>query len=63
MCAREEGSEPGAQPGTDYGKETIVKNAILQNFSGAIVQVVRNRAEAISFDSFGYVNGSVKALA
>ena len=41
----------------------VVKNAILQNSSGAIMQVVKSDAHAISFDSFGYVNSSVKALA
>jgi phosphate transport system substrate-binding protein len=40
----------------------IVKNAILQSSSGAILQTVKGDAQSISFDSFGYVNSSVKAL-
>jgi phosphate transport system substrate-binding protein len=41
----------------------IVKNAILQSSSGAILQVVKSDSQAISFDSFGYLDSSVKALA
>jgi phosphate transport system substrate-binding protein len=41
----------------------ISKNAILQSSSGAILQVVKGDAQSIGFDSFGYVNSSVKALA
>jgi phosphate transport system substrate-binding protein len=70
VAAREEGS--GTRTAFQelvMGKDAsgnpiaIVKNAILQNSSGAIIQVVKSDAQAISFDSFGYVNNSVKALA
>jgi phosphate transport system substrate-binding protein len=70
VAAREEGS--GTRTAFQelvMGKDAagnaipIVKNAILQNSSGAIMQVVKSDAQAISFDSFGYVNSSVKALA
>jgi phosphate transport system substrate-binding protein len=70
VAAREEGS--GTRTAFQelvMGKDAsgnainIVKNAILQNSSGAIMQVVKSDAGAISFDSFGYVDGSVKALA
>jgi phosphate transport system substrate-binding protein len=40
----------------------IVKTAILQSSSGAIMQTVKGDAQAISFDSFGYLNDTVKAL-
>jgi phosphate transport system substrate-binding protein len=40
----------------------IVKNAILQSSSGAIMQVIKGDPQSISFDSFGYVDSSVKAL-
>jgi phosphate transport system substrate-binding protein len=40
----------------------IVKSAVLQSSSGAIMQVVKGDAQSISFDSFGYVDSSVKAL-
>jgi phosphate transport system substrate-binding protein len=63
VVAREEGS--GTRTAFQeliMGKETIVKSAILQNSSGAIMQVVKSDAQAISFDSFGYVNSSVIAL-
>lgn len=40
----------------------MVKSAILQSSSGSILQVVRSDAQAISFDSFGYVVNAVKAL-
>jgi phosphate transport system substrate-binding protein len=41
----------------------IMKNAILQSSSGAILQVVKSDAQSIGFDSFGYLDSSVKALA
>jgi phosphate transport system substrate-binding protein len=70
VAAREEGSGTRtAFQDLVMGKDatgnsvSIVKNAILQNSSGAIMQVVKSDAQAISFDSFGYVNSSVKALA
>ena len=64
VAAREEGSGTRAAfQELIMGKETIVKNAILQNSSGAIMQVVKSDAQAISFDSFGYLNSTVKALA
>jgi phosphate transport system substrate-binding protein len=40
----------------------IIKNAILQSSSGAIMQVVKGDPQSISFDSFGYVDSTVKAL-
>jgi phosphate transport system substrate-binding protein len=40
----------------------LVKNAILQSSSGAIFQIVQSDAQAISFDSFGYVVKVVKAV-
>jgi phosphate transport system substrate-binding protein len=40
----------------------IVKSAVLQSSSGAILQVVKSDAQAIGFDSFGYVVDAVKAL-
>lgn len=70
VAAREEGS--GTRTAFQelvMGKDAagnavqIIKNAILQNSSGAIMQVVKSDAQAISFDSFGYLDGSVKALA
>jgi phosphate transport system substrate-binding protein len=70
IAAREEGS--GTRTAFQelvMGKDAsgnainIVKNAILQNSSGAILQVVKSDTQSISFDSFGYVDGSVKALA
>jgi phosphate transport system substrate-binding protein len=70
VAAREEGS--GTRTAFQelvMGKDAagnvinIVKNAILQNSSGAIMQVVKSDAQSISFDSFGYVTSSVKALA
>jgi phosphate transport system substrate-binding protein len=70
VAAREEGS--GTRTAFQelvMGKDVsgaainIVKNAILQNSSGAIMQVVKSDAQSISFDSFGYLDGSVKALA
>jgi phosphate transport system substrate-binding protein len=64
VAAREEGSGTRtAFQDLIMGKGTIVKNAILQNSSGAIMQVIKSDAQAISFDSFGYVTNSVKALA
>jgi phosphate transport system substrate-binding protein len=69
VAAREEGS--GTRTAFQemiMGKDSsgnninIVKNAILQNSSGAILQVVKSDPQAISFDSFGYLNDSVKAL-
>jgi phosphate transport system substrate-binding protein len=70
VAAREEGS--GTRTAFQelvMGKDAagnpvqIIKNAILQNSSGAIMQVIKSDAQAISFDSFGYVDSSVKALA
>jgi phosphate transport system substrate-binding protein len=70
VAAREEGS--GTRTAFQemvMGKDTsgnainISKTAILQSSSGAILQVVKGDAQAISFDSFGYVDASVKALA
>jgi phosphate transport system substrate-binding protein len=70
VAAREEGSGTRtAFQDLIMGKDAagnpipIVKNAILQNSSGAIMQVVKSDAQTISFDSFGYVDSSVKALA
>jgi phosphate transport system substrate-binding protein len=69
VAAREEGS--GTRTAFQemvMGKDaagnvvSIVKNAILQSSSGAILQVVKSDAQAISFDSFGYIDSSVKAL-
>jgi phosphate transport system substrate-binding protein len=69
VAAREEGS--GTRTAFQeliMGKDTagnpvnIVKNAILQSSSGAIMQVVKADAWSISFDSFGYLNSTVKAL-
>jgi phosphate transport system substrate-binding protein len=69
VAAREEGSGTRTAfqdlvMGKDAGGQAvnIVKSAILQSSSGAIVQVVKSDAQAISFDSFGYVTGTVKAL-
>jgi phosphate transport system substrate-binding protein len=69
VVAREEGSGTRTAfqelvMGKDAaGKDVIiVKNAILQNSSGAIMQTVAGDAQAISFDSFGYVDKTVKAL-
>lgn len=70
VAAREEGS--GTRTAFQemvMGKDAsgnninIVKNAILQSSSGAILQVVKSDSQAISFDSFGYVDSSVKAMA
>jgi phosphate transport system substrate-binding protein len=70
IAAREEGSGTRtAFQDLVMGKDSsgnnvnIVKNAILQSSSGAILQVVKSDAQAISFDSFGYLDSSVKALA
>jgi phosphate transport system substrate-binding protein len=70
VAAREEGSGTRTAfqelvMGKDaHGKDiNIVKKAILQSSSGAIMQVVRSDVQMISFDSFGYVGSSVKALA
>ncbi len=63
VVAREEGS--GTRTAFQemvMGKETIAKNAILQSSSGAIAQVVKRNSQAISFDSFGYVDNTLKAL-
>jgi phosphate transport system substrate-binding protein len=69
VVAREEGSGTRAAfqdmvMGKDAtGKNVnIVKAAILQSSSGAVMQTVKNDPQAISFDSFGYVDSSVKAL-
>jgi phosphate transport system substrate-binding protein len=70
VVAREEGSGTRTAfqelvMGKDLtnGKDVlIVKTAILQNSSGAIMQTVSGDAQAISFDSFGYVDKTVKAL-
>jgi phosphate transport system substrate-binding protein len=69
VAAREEGSGTRTafqdmvmgkdQAGNVIG---IVKNAILQSSSGAIMQVVKSDAQSISFDSFGYVDSTVKVL-
>lgn len=63
LSAREEGS------GTRTAFEdlvmddfTVVKKAILQPSSGALIQVVKSDPAAISFVSFGYLSNSVKAL-
>jgi phosphate transport system substrate-binding protein len=70
VAAREEGS--GTRTAFQeliMGKDAqgnnvgIIKNAILQSSSGAIMQVVQSDVQSISFDSFGYLNSSVKALA
>lgn len=70
VAAREEGS--GTRTAFQelvMGKDAsgnninIVKNAILQSSSGAILQVVKSDSQVISFDSFGYLDNSVKALA
>jgi phosphate transport system substrate-binding protein len=70
VAAREEGS--GTRTAFQelvMGKDSsgnnvnIVKNAILQSSSGAILQVVKSDSQAISFDSFGYLDSSVKVLA
>jgi phosphate transport system substrate-binding protein len=70
VAAREEGSGTRtAFQDMVMGKDAsgnainINKKAILQSSSGAIMQVVKGDAQAISFDSFGYINTSVKALA
>ncbi len=63
VAAREEGS--GTRTAFQemiLGKNKVVKNAVLQSSSGAILQVVKSDAQAISFDSFGYVVDGVKAL-
>jgi phosphate transport system substrate-binding protein len=69
VVAREEGSGTRTAfqemvMGKDAAGNTvnIVKNAILQSSSGAIMQVVKGDPQSISFDSFGYVDSSVKAL-
>ncbi len=69
VAAREEGSGTRtAFQDLVMGKDSagnpvnIVKNAILQSSSGAIMQVVKADAWSISFDSFGYLNSTVKAL-
>jgi phosphate transport system substrate-binding protein len=69
VVAREEGSGTRAAlqdmvMGKDASGNTvnIVKNAILQSSSGAVLQTVKGDAQAISFDSFGYLNDSIKAL-
>ena len=69
VAAREEGSGTRtAFQDMVMGKDAagnainISKKAILQSSSGAILQVVKGDAQAISFDSFGYVDASVKAL-
>jgi phosphate transport system substrate-binding protein len=70
VAAREEGS--GTRTAFQemvMGKDAagnnvnISKKAILQSSSGSIMQVVKGDAQAVSFDSFGYVDKSVKALA
>lgn len=70
VAAREEGS--GTRTAFQemvMGKDAngnainISNKAILQSSSGAILQVVKGDAQSISFDSFGYVDASVKALA
>jgi phosphate transport system substrate-binding protein len=70
VAAREEGSGTRSAfqdlvMGKDAGGNPlrVVKSAILQSSSGSIIQVVESDAKAISFDSFGYVVGSLKALA
>jgi phosphate transport system substrate-binding protein len=70
VAAREEGSGTRTAfqemvMGKDAnGKPVNISNkAILQSSSGAIMQVVKGDTQAISFDSFGYVDSSVKALA
>jgi phosphate transport system substrate-binding protein len=70
VAAREEGSGTRTAfqelvMGKDVnGKNiNIAKNAILQSSSGAILQVVKSDSQSISFDSFGYLDSSVKALA
>jgi phosphate transport system substrate-binding protein len=69
VMAREEGSgtrtafqELVMGKDADGKAINIVKNAILQNSSGALLQAVKGDAQAIGFDSFGYVNETVKAL-
>jgi phosphate transport system substrate-binding protein len=69
VAAREEGSGTRtAFQDLVMGKDasgnpvSILKSAILQNSSGAILQVVKSDAQSISFDSFGYLDPSVKAL-
>jgi phosphate transport system substrate-binding protein len=69
VTAREEGS--GTRTAFQelvMGKDSqgnavnIVKSAVLQSSSGAILQVVKSDAQAVGFDSFGYVTDTVKAL-
>lgn len=69
VAAREEGSGTRtAFQDLVMGKDAngnainISKKAILQSSSGAIMQVIKGDPQAISFDSFGYVDTSVKAL-
>jgi phosphate transport system substrate-binding protein len=69
VAAREEGSGTRtAFQDLVMGKDAagvaipIIKTAILQSSSGAIMQVVKSDPQSISFDSFGYVDSSVKAL-
>ena len=48
--------------GADGKAINIINTAVLQSSSGAIMQVVKGDPQSISFDSFGYVDSSVKAL-
>lgn len=64
VVAREEGSGTrGAFEELIMGKDAkIVKTAILQSSNGALMQVVKNDANAIGFLSFGYLENSIKAI-
>ena len=64
VIAREEGSGTRtAFEETVMGKALIKAAAILQPSNGAILTAVSTDPQAIGFVSFGYVGGSVKALA
>ena len=43
-------------------KARVTPKALLQASSGAVLQFVSQNKNAIGYDSFGYVNGSVKGL-
>lgn len=64
VASREEGS--GTRASFEefvMGGNLITSRAILQSSNGALTQVVRGDTRAISFVSFGAVDGGIKALA
>ncbi len=63
VSAREAGSGTrGAFEEIVMGEDRITGRAILQNSTGALMQVVKGDPDSIGFVSFGYLDDSVKAL-